>query len=129
MSAIASLDPHVRGIIEDAAADGIPFRARTAHMHATWARTFASLPELYIQPQSQQEVEKAVKLARRCRRRITTVGHAHSPSDLTCTSNWLVNLDGFKKVLSVDGKHRNSFFTFFEPWWGGASSHGRPITC
>ncbi|KAJ0162161.1 putative D-arabinono-1,4-lactone oxidase [Colletotrichum tanaceti] len=103
MSAIASLDPHVRGIIEDAAAaDDIPFRARTSHLHATWARTFASLPELYIQPQSQQEVEKAVKLARRCRRRITTVGHAHSPSDLTCTSNWLVNLDDFKKVLSVD---------------------------
>ncbi|KXH43278.1 sugar 1,4-lactone oxidase [Colletotrichum nymphaeae SA-01] len=102
MAAVASLDPHIRGIIDDAAADGIPFRAKSAHFHTTWARTFSSLPELFIQPQSQQEVEKAVKLARRCRRRITTVGHAHSPSDLTCTSNWLVNLDGFKKVLSVD---------------------------
>lgn len=104
MAAIASLEPHIQGIIEDAAADGVPFRARAAHFHTTWARTFASLPELYIQPQSQQEVEKAIKLARKCRRRITTVGCGHSPSDLTCTSNWLVNLDDFRKVLSVDSK-------------------------
>ncbi|KAK2040098.1 sugar 1,4-lactone oxidase [Colletotrichum somersetense] len=103
MSPVASLDPRVRGIIDAAVAeDGIPFRAKTAHFHTTWARTFASMPELYIQPESQQEVEKVVRLARRCRRRLTTVGHAHSPSDLTCTSNWLVSLDGFKKVLSVD---------------------------
>ena len=32
------------------------------------------------------------------------VGSAHSPSDLTCTSSWLVNLDFFNKVLSVDEK-------------------------
>ena len=41
-------------------------------------------------------------LARRCRRRITITGCAHSPSDLTCTSSWLVNLDHFEKVLNVD---------------------------
>jgi D-arabinono-1,4-lactone oxidase len=82
--------------------DGIPFRAVTNHTQSTWARTFHSSPELYIQPQSIAEVEKVVNLARRCRRRITTVGCGHSPSDITCTSSWLVNLDKFNKILSVD---------------------------
>jgi D-arabinono-1,4-lactone oxidase len=31
-----------------------------------------------------------------------TVGSAHSPSDLTCTSAWTVNLDGFNRVLNLD---------------------------
>ncbi|KFY23231.1 hypothetical protein V493_05993 [Pseudogymnoascus sp. VKM F-4281 (FW-2241)] len=82
--------------------DGIAFRASSDHFHHTWARTFYSAPELYIQPQSLEEVEKVTTLARRCRRRITTVGSGHSPSDLTCTSSWMVNLDKFNKILSVD---------------------------
>ncbi|KAK3367077.1 D-arabinono-1,4-lactone oxidase-domain-containing protein [Lasiosphaeria ovina] len=82
--------------------DGVPFRARNAHMHRTWARTYTSLPELYIQPESQAEIEKLVNLARRHRRRVTTTGSGHSPSDMTCTSSWLVNLDNFGKVLSID---------------------------
>jgi D-arabinono-1,4-lactone oxidase len=82
--------------------DGIPFRATRCHTHRTWARTYSSLPELYIQPQSQLELEKAINLARQCRRRITTVGAGHSPSDLTCTSSWLINLDNYDKILSLD---------------------------
>ncbi|KAG6036940.1 D-arabinono-1,4-lactone oxidase [Claviceps citrina] len=83
-------------------ADGVPFRARPHHVHRTWAGTFSSLPELYIQPETLAEVEKAVSLARRCRRRIVTTGCGHSPSDLTCTSSWMVNLDRFGRILSVD---------------------------
>ncbi|KAF1811728.1 sugar 1,4-lactone oxidase [Eremomyces bilateralis CBS 781.70] len=80
----------------------IPFHASTSHHHHTWARTFHTRPELYIQPQSIEEIQKLITLARRCRRRIVVVGSAHSPSDLTCTSSWLVNLDHFNRVLSVD---------------------------
>ncbi|KFY24287.1 hypothetical protein V491_02206, partial [Pseudogymnoascus sp. VKM F-3775] len=82
--------------------DGIAFRASPDHFHHTWARTFYSAPELYIQPQSEEEVEKVITLARRCRRRVTTVGSGHSPSDLTCTSSWMMNLDKFNKILSID---------------------------
>ena len=82
--------------------DDIPFRAVPNHIQSTWARTFYSTPSLYIQPQSIAEVEKTINLARRCRRRITTVGCGHSPSDITCTSSWLVNLDNLNKILSVD---------------------------
>src|SRR6478735_2047595 len=82
--------------------DSVAFRARPQHVHHTWARTFSSLPELFIQPESLPEVEKVVNLARRCRRRLVTTGCGHSPSNITCTSSWLVNLDNFNRVLSVN---------------------------
>ncbi|KAK0613076.1 D-arabinono-1,4-lactone oxidase-domain-containing protein [Bombardia bombarda] len=84
--------------------DGIDFRARTAYAHRTWAGTYTSLPELFIQPESVEEIKKIISLARQCRRRITTVGCGHSPSEMTCTSSWLVNLDNFNRVLSLDAE-------------------------
>lgn len=80
----------------------VPFRAVDNHVHHTWAKTFQSRPELYIKPRSLEEVQKIVTLARRCRRRIVVVGCGHSPSDLTCTSSWMVNLDEYSRVLKVD---------------------------
>ncbi|KFG86439.1 putative sugar 1,4-lactone oxidase [Metarhizium anisopliae] len=82
-------------------ADGVAFRAKPHHVHRTWARTFSSIPELYIQPETLAEVEKVVSLAQTCRRRIVTTGCGHSPSDITCTSSWMVNLDRFNKILAV----------------------------
>ncbi|PSN74866.1 hypothetical protein BS50DRAFT_540459 [Corynespora cassiicola Philippines] len=84
----------------------IPFRANQSHIHHTWARTFHSRPELYLRPQSLPEVQKIVNLARRMRRRVVTVGCAHSPSELTCTSAWMVNLDDFGQVLKVDKERK-----------------------
>ncbi|KAI9772376.1 MAG: D-arabinono-1,4-lactone oxidase [Candelina submexicana] len=80
----------------------IPFRASTTHLHSTWAKTLYSRPELYICPQSLEEIQKTVTLARRCRRRLVVVGCGHSPSDLTCTSAWMMNLDEYNKILSID---------------------------
>ncbi|KAI1417435.1 L-gulonolactone/D-arabinono-1,4-lactone oxidase [Hypoxylon sp. FL1857] len=82
--------------------DGVPFRAKEGHVHSTWAKTFLSRPELYFQPETLPEIEKIVRLAHKCRRRITTTGCGHSPSSLTCTSSWLVNLDKYNQILSVD---------------------------
>ena len=80
----------------------IPFRASANHAHHTWARTYHSYPEFYIQPHTTEELQKVVKLARRCRRRIALTGCGHSPSDLTCTSSWLVNLDHFDHFIEVN---------------------------
>lgn len=99
---LSALDQSVLDAIHKSSADGIPFRATTRHAHKTWARTFTSHPELYIRPESVPEVQKLVNLARSCRRRITTTGSGHSPSDLTCTSSWLVNLDDLRQILSHD---------------------------
>jgi D-arabinono-1,4-lactone oxidase len=85
----------------------VPFRASTGHIHHTWAKTFHSLPELYIQPHTLEEIQKIVTLARKCRRRIVLVGSGHSPSDLTCTSSWMVNLDNYSDVLKTDREKRS----------------------
>lgn len=98
------MHPLVAAELQGHGDDSIPFRATTRHVHRTWARTFSSLPELYIQPESLAEVEKAVALARRCRRRVVVTGCGHSPSNITCTSSWMVNLDGFNRVLAVDAE-------------------------
>lgn len=84
----------------------VPFRASQTHTHHTWARTFHSRPELYIRPQTLAEVQKVVTLARRLRRRVVVIGSGHSPSDLTCTSAWMVNLDDFDSVLTVDAEKK-----------------------
>ncbi|KAF2442888.1 L-gulonolactone/D-arabinono-1,4-lactone oxidase [Karstenula rhodostoma CBS 690.94] len=84
----------------------VPFRASQAHIHHTWARTFHARPELYLRPQSVVEVQKIVTLARRMRRRVVTVGCGHSPSDLTCTSAWMVNLDHLASVLDVSKERK-----------------------
>ncbi|KAI1203641.1 D-arabinono-1,4-lactone oxidase [Nemania serpens] len=82
--------------------DGIPFNPKPHHVHRTWAKTFLSRPDLYFQPETLAEVEKIVKLAHRCHRRVTTTGCGHSPNSITCTSSWLVNLDRYNRILSLD---------------------------
>ncbi|GAB7359919.1 hypothetical protein MBLNU230_g7446t1 [Neophaeotheca triangularis] len=84
----------------------VAFRATAFHIHHTWAKTFQSRPELYLRPQSLEEVQKIVNLARRCKRRLVVVGCGHSPSDLTCSSSWMVNLDEYSRVLNVDKQRK-----------------------
>ena len=95
------MDPFVRREVERLEPD-VPFRASASYIHHTWARTFHSRPELFIQPETTEEIQKIITLARRCRRRIVTVGCGHSPSDLTCTSSWLVSLDKYDSILSMN---------------------------
>ena len=84
----------------------VPFRATSNHHHATWARTFHSRPELYIEPESVEEVQKIIELARRRRRRIVVTGASHSPSDLTCTSSWLLSIHKLSNILDVQKNER-----------------------
>ncbi|KAI9741738.1 MAG: D-arabinono-1,4-lactone oxidase [Cirrosporium novae-zelandiae] len=95
------MDPLIRAEV-DKLDSQVPFRASQNHLHSTWAKTFFSRPELYISPESTEEISKIIKVARRCRRRIVVTGSAHSPSDLTCTSSWMVNLDGMNKIVNID---------------------------
>ncbi|KPI38251.1 putative D-arabinono-1,4-lactone oxidase [Cyphellophora attinorum] len=65
------------------------------------AQTFFSKPEYFFQPSSVGELQKIVTLARRLRKRICVTGYGHSPSDITCTSSWLINLDKLNRILDV----------------------------
>ena len=78
-----------------------PFEAMHSHHHATWARTFHSRPELYIQPHSTEEIQEIVTHARKYRRRLMVVGRGHSPSELTCTSSWMLELSHLSRILDI----------------------------
>lgn len=86
--------------------DKVPFTPKARYLHHTWAQTFYSRPEYYFQPDSIPELQKIITLARKCRKRVCVTGFGHSPSTLTLTSSWLVNLDNVSRVLEydVDGK-------------------------
>lgn len=105
MAASLNMTPSF-GLELDRVDPDVPFRASQSYMHHTWARTFYSRPELYLRPRSIPEIQKVVTLARRVRRRVVVVGCGHSPSDLTCTSGWMVNLDDFAKVLAVNKERK-----------------------
>lgn len=96
------MDPFV----EEELAKLAPLVASTTHLHHNWAQTYFSRPELYIQPRTTEEIQKVVHLARRCRRRLVVIGCAHSPSDLTCTSSWMVNLDHYSQILDLNKNTR-----------------------
>lgn len=85
----------------DLSNSAVPFRAKSSHHHHNWARIYHSRPEFYLEPESVEEVQKVVSLAQKCRRRVTPVGIAHSPNELTMTSSWLVDLRRMNSVLNV----------------------------
>lgn len=73
---------------------------KRGHIHSTWAGTFKCRPEIYIQPSNVNEINAIVRNARKYGKTIMLTGSGHSPSILTMTKDWLVNLDKFNKVIA-----------------------------
>ncbi|AOA62955.1 D-arabinono-1,4-lactone oxidase [Komagataella phaffii CBS 7435] len=71
-------------------------------VHTTWAKTFVCHPELYFQPSTLEEIQLLVKSALKHQKTIMTVGSGHSPSDMTMSDEWLLNLDKYSSILKVD---------------------------
>lgn len=67
--------------------------------HHTWAKTFFCKPEKYLQPSNIDEIKALVNEARKQKKTIMLTGSGHSPSTLTMTNEWLVNLDKFNKPV------------------------------
>ncbi|KAF3924440.1 hypothetical protein AA313_de0208991 [Arthrobotrys entomopaga] len=80
----------------------IPFRASLNHFHQNWAHIHSSRPQIFLRPQSLEELRFIVKLAGRCQKKLTVIGSAHSPNTLTCTPGWMISLDDFQEVLKVN---------------------------
>ena len=64
-----------------------------------WARQQRCAPERVETPQSEDELVRAVKSARRAK----IVGAGHSFTDIACTDGVMIDMSAMRRVLAVDG--------------------------
>ncbi|MDP6945468.1 MAG: D-arabinono-1,4-lactone oxidase [Myxococcota bacterium] len=72
------------------------------HRFRNWARTHSCLAEVYHQPASEDELVALVRAAVSANKRLRVVGAGHSWNDSACTDEWLVNLDRYGSIVSID---------------------------
>lgn len=70
-----------------------------------WGRTFTCIPLAIFEPQSEEQCALVLELARREGKRVRFAGVGHSPSDLACTTEYMlrtIKLDRMLEVSLVD---------------------------
>jgi len=67
-----------------------------------WAEIHHCQPQLYFKPTSAEEIIQIIKLARQKGQRVKVVGAGHSPTDCAVTEGFMVSLEKYDRILSVD---------------------------
>lgn len=67
-----------------------------------WSKTFSCTPELYFEPTTTDEIKKILEEAVSLKKKVKVVGCGNSPSDITCTSEYMISLRKYNKILSVN---------------------------
>ncbi|KAF7373359.1 FAD-binding PCMH-type domain-containing protein [Mycena sanguinolenta] len=67
-----------------------------------WARTFQAIPRALFMPTSVHHCRIALELARRDHRVLRPVGIGHSPSDVACTRDYMLDMTRMNAVLEVN---------------------------
>ncbi|KAF7297155.1 FAD-binding PCMH-type domain-containing protein [Mycena indigotica] len=67
-----------------------------------WGRTFHCSPAVVFKPTTIEECQLVIELARRDRRVVRAVGVGHSPSDIACTTDYMMDITGMNKILEVN---------------------------
>jgi L-gulonolactone oxidase len=67
-----------------------------------WGRTFACTPLAVFEPESEYHCELVLELARREGKTVRAVGRGHSPSDLACTTDYMLRIHKLDSVLKVN---------------------------
>lgn len=68
---------------------------------ANWAGTYRCRPQRTFMPTDSHQLPYIFELARRERTTVRAAGAGHSPSDLACTSGFMVRTDALDRVLQV----------------------------
>lgn len=66
-----------------------------------WGRTFACEPLAIFEPESVLHCQRILDLARHQRKVVRAVGVGHSPSDLACTSGYMLRTTKLNRLLEV----------------------------
>lgn len=81
-------------------------RSSSAAVFQNWGRTFTCTPSSVFRPESESQLELILELARREGQTVRAVGVGHSPSDLACTSGYMVQMDRLNKIIEVNSEKR-----------------------
>jgi L-gulonolactone oxidase len=68
---------------------------------ANWSRTFTCSPLAIFEPTTELHCELILELARRERKVVRAVGVGHSPSDLACTTGYMLRTTKLDRLLEV----------------------------
>lgn len=66
-----------------------------------WGRTFRCAPLAIFEPYTEEQCQLILELARREGKRVRFSGVGHSPSDLACTTDFMLNVLNLNKLLEV----------------------------
>jgi len=66
-----------------------------------WGKTFTCTPYALFEPENEFQCELVLELAKREGKTVRAVGVGHSPSDLACTSEFMVRMTRLNRVLEV----------------------------
>ena len=69
-----------------------------------WGQTFTCAPLCVFEPRNEYECALVLELARREGKTVRAAGVGHSPSDLACTSGFMLRTEGLDKVLEVSAR-------------------------
>jgi FAD binding domain len=66
-----------------------------------WGQTFTCKPLAVFEPENEYQCALIFELARREQKSVRAVGVGHSPSDLACTSGYMLRTTKLDKILEV----------------------------
>ena len=75
--------------------------ASEATRFTNWGRTFTCTPSAIFEPENEFQCELVLELARREGKTIRIAGVGHSPSDLACTTQYMLKTSKLNRVLEV----------------------------
>ncbi|KAM5532677.1 hypothetical protein V8D89_013646 [Ganoderma adspersum] len=71
-----------------------------------WGLTYSCRPLCVFEPENEAQCELVLELARREGKKVRVAGVGHSPSDLACTSEYMLRTEKLDKVLEVNREKR-----------------------
>ncbi|KAF8622619.1 hypothetical protein AX15_006874 [Amanita polypyramis BW_CC] len=71
-----------------------------------WAQTYHCRPHTVFEPETEDQCKFILELARREGRKVKAVGVGHSPSDLACTTDFMLRTDKLNRIIEINSQKR-----------------------
>ncbi|KAI0776828.1 L-gulonolactone/D-arabinono-1,4-lactone oxidase [Trametes elegans] len=79
-----------------------PVTLRPGTTFTNWGLSYTCAPLSVFQPETEEQCELILELARREGKTVRVAGIGHSPSDLACTTDFMLRTDRLDRVLEVN---------------------------